>query len=125
MRGFSLSGVNGVVMTGWGKGDRALGGGEDYLLRRTRDTLSHADMSEMITLSPTARPLSTSTVFTDARPSFTVTRVASLPSSLTLNRPTLLSAEPYAGLPTYFVFGIRSISMVPSTLMSERAPLGS
>src|SRR6185503_18925584 len=100
MSGFSLSGVkgvlalDGVVIGEAGKGGSGLGRKQGYLLRRTRDTLSHWDMSEMITLSPTAMPLSTSTVFTEARPSFTFTRVASLPSSLTLNRPTVLSAEP-------------------------------
>src|SRR5262245_31515959 len=60
----------------------------DQRLRRTRGTLSHCDISEMMTLSPTARPFLISTVFTEVRPSSTVIRVASLPSSLTLNRPT-------------------------------------
>ena len=41
-------------------------------LMRTRWVLSNWDMSEMITLSPTERPLFTSIVFTEARPSPTV-----------------------------------------------------
>src|SRR5690242_18684995 len=104
MSAFSLSGVYAVDMVGGGREKSVLCtrrvGHRIHRLMRTRDTLSHCDMSEMITLSPTDRPCTTSMAFTDARPSFTLTRVASLPSGLTLKRPTVLSAEPYAGRPT-------------------------
>ena len=45
-------------------------------------------------LSPTASPWTTSMLFTEARPSFTFTRFASPPFSLSLKIPTVLSAEP-------------------------------
>src|SRR5580692_7146773 len=60
---------------------------------RTRSKASQqVDMSDRMTVSPTLRPDSTSTVFTELRPSFTWTRVAPLPSGSTLNRPTVLSS---------------------------------
>jgi hypothetical protein len=62
--------------------------------KRMRSKLSHADMSERITLSPTFNPETISMVFTELRPNFTLTRVASVPSSSSLKIPTVLSDCP-------------------------------
>ena len=82
-------------------------------------------MSDKITLSPICSPFTISTVFTDVRPSCTWTRTAAAPSSTTLNKPTVLFASPCTGRPTYSTSASRSISTVPSTLRSGRAPCGS
>src|SRR3989454_11244717 len=81
-------------------------------------------MSERITLSPTCNPDTTSTAFTETRPSFTLTRVASLPSGVNLKIPMVLSACPCTGRPTYITSLRFSMVMVPSTLKSGRAPGG-
>src|SRR5216683_6110545 len=65
-----------------------------HYFRRIRSTLSHCDMSDRITLSPTCKPESTSMVVTEMRPSFTLTREASEPSGVILNRLMVLSAWP-------------------------------
>src|SRR5580698_7048644 len=67
--------------------------GWSHYFSRTRSKASQqVDMSDRMTVSPTLRPDSTSTVFTELRPSFTWTRTAPLPSGSTLNRPTVLSS---------------------------------
>src|SRR5262245_54583471 len=50
---------------------------------------SHAEVSERMISSPGTRPRSTSTVLTEARPSFTGTRTAARPPSVSLNRLTV------------------------------------
>src|SRR5580698_4259871 len=68
---------------------------------RMRSTLSHCDMSDRMTLSPTCKPDRISTVLTELRPSFTFTRSASLSSGITLNRLIVASVWPCTGRPTY------------------------
>ena len=64
-------------------------------------------------------------LFTEARPTFTGTRTAVLPSAPSLNRLIVLFSFPNAGRPTNSTSVIRSRSIVPSTLRSGRAPSGS
>src|SRR5690606_17856369 len=89
----------------WGSGKRSVGvpvldstfgrpGCCDYLCSLTRSASSKSLMSEMITRSPTWRPLRTSMVLTDARPSCTCTRTACLPSGSTRNRLIVPSGWP-------------------------------
>src|SRR5580658_10811731 len=68
---------------------------------RMRSKASQADISDKITLSPTFSPSTISIVFTELRPSFTFTRVASELSSVSLKSPIVLSDCPCTGLPTY------------------------
>ena len=58
---------------------------------------SHYDMSERMTLSPGCKPLRISMEFTDARPSITCMRLATLPSSSSLKIPTVVLGWPKAG----------------------------
>src|SRR6185312_10586485 len=58
---------------------------------RTLLALSHADMSEMITLSPALSPARTSIVVTEARPNDTLCRTAVRPLASSLNNPTVAS----------------------------------
>src|SRR4029079_998955 len=92
---------------------------------RTRSNASHPDMSDKITLSPAWRPATTSTVLTELLPSVTCTRLASAPVASTLKMPTVLCSCPNAGRPMYRTLARRSSSIVPSTLISGTAPLGS
>src|ERR1700730_9498072 len=92
---------------------------------RIRSTLSHCDMSDRMTLSPTCNPERISIVVTELRPNFTLTREASEPSSEILKRLIVLSCWPCTGRPTYRTSLRFSSSMVPSTLRSARAPGGS
>src|SRR6266446_1353102 len=78
----------------------ALEGRQYHYFKRTRSKASHADMSDRITLSPTFNPSKISTVFTELRPNFTLTRVASDPSSVTLKIPIVLFSCPCTGRPT-------------------------
>src|SRR5215475_9295771 len=61
---------------------------------RIRSTLSHCDISERTTLSPTFKPSTISTVLTELRPSFTVVRIPSESSGVTLKRLIVLSDWP-------------------------------
>ena len=81
-------------------------------------------MSDRITWSPSFNPLTTSIVLTELRPSATCTSVASCPSALSLNSPTVCWPCPNAGRPTYKTLSRRSNSIVPSTLRSGRAEAG-
>src|SRR5688572_24831126 len=65
----------------------------------TRSNESNCDMSDRITWSPGCSPSTTSMVFTDARPSFTLVAMAS-PSAPTLKIVTVLFSCPNAGRPT-------------------------
>src|SRR5436309_3133901 len=91
----------------------------------TRSVESHWDMSERITASPSARPSTTSTVLTELRPSRTFTRCASSPPLISLNSSVWPPGCAPAGRPTKRTFCSFSISMVPSTVRSGRAPRGS
>src|SRR5438067_8004696 len=91
----------------------------------TRSVVSHWDMSERITASPSARPSTTSTVLTELRPSRTFTRCASSPPLISLNSSVWPPGCAPAGRPTKRTFCSFSISMVPSTVRSGRAPRGS
>src|SRR6202000_1085775 len=66
---------------------------------RMRSTLSHCDISERMTLSPTFKPDKISTVFTELRPSFTLTRSPSVSSGMTLKRLMVASVWPCTGRP--------------------------
>src|SRR5690242_7329769 len=67
---------------------------------RMRSTLSERDMSERITVSPSCNPSRIWIEFTDARPTFTGTRTAPLPSESSLKRLRVLFSCPNAGRPT-------------------------
>ena len=85
---------------------------------------SQRDISERITRSPARSPARISTASYDARPSRTGTRTAVRPSGSRRNRRSDVSLLPVAGRPIESTSGIRSISMVPSTPRSGRAPRG-
>lgn len=63
-------------------------------------------------------------LLTEARPTWTGTRWADLPSGASLKRLRVLFSLPEAGRPTKRTSVRRSRSMVPSTLRSGRAPWG-
>src|SRR6185369_13955076 len=91
----------------------------------TRAEPSKACMSDRMISSPLSRPLITSIVLTEERPSWTGTRMAALPPSTILKTSTLVSCWPNVGRLTNRMLLRRSISMVPSTVRPGRAPAGS
>src|SRR5579884_1337039 len=67
---------------------------------RIRSKLSHRDISDRTTWSPSFSPCRISTVLTELRPSLTWVRTAFEPSGSSLNIPTVLCSWPKAGRPT-------------------------